>query len=124
MNTKSGFTEINIEGDLVPLKFGMNAFLLFCELRGIELDQLDKVLAKADPGVLRDMTFCGNKAASLSRGIEPFFKNKEEIGDLLDENPGFITAVVEAMMNARVFGQSLADSPAPKKKGSPPRGTT
>lgn len=119
MNKLSGFFAVNIDGQLVKFKFGLNAFVEFCRIRNIELAEFDKVM-NADPvSAMRDMLYCANYTASLSAGETPYFANPYTVGDLLDTMPELISMAAEALGNARAVKGPAEQSPAPKKKRRP-----
>ena len=124
MNTKSGYCELKGPNGLIPCKFSTNTFLLFCQQQGIALHQLDKKLESGDPLMMRDMTYCAMVTAARIVGKEPPLPTPEAIGEVLFDSTDAIELVSEAMLSARVFGKSLNDSPATKKKKSRSPGTT
>lgn len=123
MNKKSGYCEVKHPetGAIIPLKFSMNTFLLFCEMRQIDLAGIDKALGENSPVVLRDMAFCAMVTAARISGVEQPLPSSEAIGELIfdyEDSVSVINTITEAILSARVFGKTLSESPAPKKKAN------
>ena len=106
MKTKqSGYLEKKINGKIVPISFGTNAFDLLTEMYESELDDVEKILSRA--GGVRDLIFCGMKAAALSADKE-FTLNKYQVGDWLDELPQEDYAdILSTLEKTKVMGQDV-----------------
>ncbi|MDD3665396.1 MAG: hypothetical protein PHQ65_09040 [Bacteroidales bacterium] len=110
---------MNYNGAVVPVKFGMNAFYLFCEMRNIELTDVDKVFAKSHIFALRDLTFCAIVSEARFAGVEPLITSPEVVGNIMDEDSEVVSSLLKAFMSAKVAGVSLpgvVSEPTKKKK--------
>lgn len=116
MNKLSGFCTLNVNGEMVGFKFGMNAFYMFTEMHKQELAELDKILQK--PTGIRDLIYCAHCCHAMSINQTPAFDNPYQTGDWIDEmQPEQLKQLTEAMMSARVAGVAIGDMAASKKKG-------
>lgn len=118
MNKLSGYCELmNPENkDLIPLKFSMNTFLLFCEMKSIQLSEMDKMLSTGNPAILRDISYCAMVTAARVAGKEQPLPTPEALGEIIFDQPEAINTITEAILSAKIFGKALNESPAPKKK--------
>jgi len=125
MNTLSGYVEVTIAGEVLPFKFGTNAWALFCEMHKIELFQIAEsgILGKVDEqgnisspdlSKLRDIFYCGYQSACRSQRKEVKY-NLFEFGDMLDESFDAVKELQKAMLTAKVMGFSLI-----QETGNPP----
>lgn len=115
MNNFSGYTEIEVEGRILPFKFGTNAYALFCQMREIEFWQLaetgvfgkvdDKgnVLQAPEFTALRDLFFSAHQAAMRSKGQKEMV-NEYQLGDLIDEYPEIIEQLSKTLSQAKLMG--------------------
>ena len=91
------------EGVTVPCSFGINSTELYCELKGIDLGEVEEHIGpnmKAPD--LRDLIYTGIQAAALEDGVEcPY--NKYKVGQSLND---FFTAdgLIDVLAK---FGDSL-----------------
>lgn len=116
MNQLSGYCEVKVMDRLIPCKFGMNAFAMFTQMQGIELDQIDKALSTSNVESIRNLIYCGMKSAALSKGIEIDF-NEFTVGDWIDDmEESELSKIVETIGNSRVLGHQLGGA---KKKETP-----
>jgi len=115
MNSKSGYATVNGVG----FKFGMNAFLIFCEAQGIEFSKLGDALdeKKIDLLVMRNLYWSAAAAHARSTGKpEP---TPHEIGDLLDEiSEEDFEALNEALNGAKIMGKTMRE--LAKETSQPP----
>src|SRR5574343_1732341 len=101
MNALSGYIELDMGGQILPFKFGTNAWALFCEMRSIEFSDIaESGVFKSDFAVLRDLFYCAHKAALRSRN-EVVNLNVEGFGDLLDETEGALKKLTDTMITAK-----------------------
>jgi len=111
MNKKSGYIEKKIGENIIPFKFGMNAFAKFCELQNINLAQMGIVLQPNLPALLsamRDLLYSAAYAAIKSEGKEVTF-TPETVGDWIDEMPqSDFNEILETMQSAKLMGNSLS----------------
>ena len=97
---------MNIGGKERPIKFGVNQTDLFCELRGIKLNEYFMLLMELDGGEYlfkdaRDILWSALKDGARQAKIE-FNEDPLTIGDWMDTDPaGIITemkkGIVESM---------------------------
>lgn len=120
MNTFSGYIEVDLSGELLPFKFGSNAYGLFCEMHKIEfwqisesgifgrVDDAGNVVSPPDYTKLRDLFWCAHVAAMRSQGKSEMV-NLFKFGDLLDETEGAVQKLQEAVINAKMLGFNLSE---------------
>lgn len=106
MNQLSGYTEIELNGEVFPFKFGTNCWALFCEMRKIEFSDVGNI--STDFLALRDLFYCAHTAAMRSKGESPKV-NIDAFGDLLDETPGIVQKLNETMLTAKIMGFSFSE---------------
>lgn len=122
MNTQSGYIEIDINGDVLPFKFGTNSWALFCEMHNIELYQIGesgilgkyvdgKMVAPPDVIKLRDLFHCAYVAACRSKSVTPKY-NLYQFGDILDENKDMNGKLQTTMVRSKMFGINLSSEGA------------
>lgn len=112
MNKQSGFVSKKINGKDVGFKFGTNAFALVSEMRGVELDELDKVLGSVSG--IRDLIYCAAKAHLLAKGEDVYF-NEFTVGDWLDDMAQKdYEDIIGALDHTKVLGNKL--TPDEEKK--------
>ena len=126
MNTFSGYIEVELkvsyseEKQLIPFKFGSNAYSLFCGMHDLELweiaesgvfgelDESGKEFKKLpDISKLRDLFFCAHQAAMRSKGKTEMV-TLYEFGDILDETPGIIEKLQSAVIQSKILGFDLS----------------
>ena len=125
MNALSGYIELEMAGQVLPFKFGSNAWALFCEMHKIEFSQIGTsgVFGKVDgdnisaPDIiaLRDLFFCAYQAAMRSRG-ELVNLNVDSFGDMLDETKGAVLKLQEVMLTAKIMGYTFTEMAGESKK--------
>lgn len=83
--------EIQLGGKKRPLKFGTNAGAILCQLRGINLKQVQELIDPEkmknydiDGTEIRDTIYSALVAAARSANLEVDF-NESNVGDWLDE---------------------------------------
>jgi len=109
MNTLSGYTEVDLVGQMIPFKFGTNAWALFCEMRKIEFGKIvESGVFNNDFIALRDLFYCAHQAACRTKG-EQTKVNLYEFGDLLDETKGVMTKLEEVMLQSKILGYTLSE---------------
>lgn len=109
MNALSGYTEIALNGETLPFKFGTNCWALFCEMRHLEFgDIATSGVFSADLSALRDLFYCAYEAALRSKGEKPKY-NLEAFGDLLDETTGATQKLQETMLTAKMLGYTFSE---------------
>lgn len=116
MNTLSGYTELELGGELVPFKFGANAFALFCADRKIELYQIAEtnIFGQYDNGVtvkapdmfaLADLFYYAHVTACRIGKKQPIIK--ELFIELLNETDGAYVKLQETLMESKIMGFSF-----------------
>ena len=101
-----GYLEIELGGQKRPLKFGTNAGVILCELRGITLKEVRELIDpekmekyEIDGSEIRDMVYSALVAAARSQNLEVDF-NESNVGDWLDEiqeKPEIMMEIVTVM---------------------------
>lgn len=119
MNQFSGYCEVNVLDMVIPCKFGMNAFAMFTQMQNIELDQIDKALSGNNVVAMRNLIYCGMKAAAMAQG-KPVEFNEFTVGDWIDEmEQSELAKIIETISSARVLGRRLNGSDEDSKKKTP-----
>jgi hypothetical protein len=124
MNEMSGYIEIKVGEDVLPFKFGTNAWALFCNLRGIELGEIgdtgvfgtwDKdekgkpiMIKTPDIMALRDIFHAGYVSALRIRGKTEVL-TAEGLLDLLDEVPGSMQLLESTLLESKFLGKKLKE---------------
>jgi len=115
MNQLSGYIEVGG----IPFKFGTNSWALFCDKKGVDLDQLketglfgtyegDKVVKSPSPFVMREYFYCAYVSAMRAKGLEPL--NEYAFNDVLDDVPNALDHLSGAMARGKVMGYDLGES--------------
>lgn len=91
MSKTIGQAKVTIGGKSRPIKFGTNATHLFCNKRGIKLNEFNDLFSpqrlqamEIDGSEIRDLIWAGLAAACYSLGEEVDF-NEWTVGDWIDE---------------------------------------
>lgn len=127
MNTLSGYTEVDLNGELIPFKFGTNAWALFCEKRKIEFYQIaesgvfgkiegDKVLSP-DVFALIELFYFAYVSAIRAKK-ETVKLNIEQFTELVDETPGVMVKLQEVMLQAKIMGYTFIELAREGEKGN------
>jgi len=96
---------MNIGGKERPIKFGVNQTDLFCELRGIKLNDYYKLLGEFEGGEylfkdVRDLLWSALKDGARQAKIE-FNEEPLTIGDWMDIDPaGIISEVMRELVGS------------------------
>jgi len=94
-----------MNGKVIALKFGTNAFCELCDMYGVEFYEMDKALKK--PTGTRDLIFCAARMAALSSGKKVTF-NKYQIGDWLDDmTQDDYKDILKAMNTTKIIGREI-----------------
>ena len=118
MNQLSGYVEITFGDQVLPFKFGTNAWALFCEMKGIEFGGImssgvfgtyenGEITKPPDILALLDLFYCAHKAAMRAKDLQPV--NKETFCDMLDETSGAMLDLQKAMLTAKLMGYNLTE---------------
>ena len=119
MNQLSGYIEIEAAGEVLPFKFGTNAWALFCQEKNIELYEIastgifgsfedGKLVKNPDFVALRDIFHAGYVTAMRMRGKEPVF-NSIMLGELLDEVPNAYMKLQDTLMKSKMLGFTFGE---------------
>jgi hypothetical protein len=131
MNPLSGYIELDLNGEILPFKFGTNAWSLFCEKHSLEFHQIassgvfGKVTGKDESGkdiisapdvfALADLYyFAYVSAIRAKKEIQKI--NFEQFIELLDETPGAMVELQKVMLQAKVLGYTLFELAATEGK--------
>jgi hypothetical protein len=126
MNALSGYIELSLGDEVLPFKFGTNAWALFCDMRKIEFGDIansgifgkyedGKVIKGPDFIALRDLYYCAYQAAVRAKD-EVVKLNIERFTDLLDDTQDAIFKLQEVMIKAKIMGYNLTEL---SKEGKP-----
>jgi hypothetical protein len=121
MNTQTGYTTLEYNGEQIPFKFGTNAYALYCEMHGIDLYQIpetglfgktegDKVLEAPSILRLRELFFCAYRAACLISGTEQKY-NLYQVTECIEQSD--ITVLQDAMLKGSVIGAGRGNPQQP-----------
>lgn len=120
MNQLSGYCEVKIKDMVIPCKFGMNAFAMFTQMMKVDLDQIDTLLTTSNVIAMRNLIYCGMKAAVMSSGGNIDF-NEYTVGDWIDEmEQDELNKIADTIANARILGKRIngdTDEDSKKKNG-------
>lgn len=119
MNALSGYIELEMGGELIPFKFGTNAWALFCEGRKIDFNQIvetgvfgkfkdGEMVTSPDIIALRDLYYAAHVSAMRSKGL-PQKLNLNSFGDLLDDTKGAILKLQEVMLTSKIMGYTFTE---------------
>ena len=101
------FIEKKIGSEKIGFHFGMGSFNLFCEIRGIELNDLEKEFAKNQMSGIADMLFCAYKFNLLRRDLE-VKHNRFNAYDWLDQmSEKDLNDIMKVFSKAQVLGKKL-----------------
>ena len=117
MDKLSGYIEVELGGELRPLKFGMGAWKLIAEERGKPLEELFSGLD--DFEFISMVTFAGLKFAALADYTDlPAPKNVYVVYDWLNDAPPEIYKQIgKAFADSKIVGQTMRDYMA-KQQGN------
>lgn len=126
MNALSGYIELELGDQVLPFKFGSNAWALFCEMHKIEFFQIadSGVFGKVEEGEvvsppnierLRELYYCAYQSAMRSKG-EKVTINMFAFNDLLDETKGAVLKLQEVMLTSRILGYTFVELAEEGKK--------
>ena len=126
MNQFSGYIELTLDGEVMPFKFGTNAWALFSEKYRIELWQIGssglfgkmegkKMVQPPDIIKLRDLFYFAYESACRARDEKPKI-NIFRFGDMLDEDSTAFIKLQETMIQSKMFGFTLVDLAEEDKK--------
>lgn len=111
--------EVTTAGVKYPVKFGFNAYADLCDLTGLSINDLQKFGDKISPGVARDLVWCGLKHGARVKD-EKFTLSREDIGDMMDDDPEFAGKVFQAFADSQPQAGKAANknpsTPEEKKK--------
>ncbi len=110
MNERSGYTELEVEGVVIPFKFGTNAYALYCEMHGCDLHEIIGTGLFGDteknvpPSImrLRELFFCAYRTACALKN-EPVKYNIHQITEFIDDTDG-LAKLQSAMVKSHVMG--------------------
>jgi hypothetical protein len=124
MNTLSGYIELELAGEVLPFKFGTNAWSLFCEKRSIEFSQIftsgvfgkvskddkDVLTFTAEPDIfaLQELFYFSYVSAVRMKKESVKF-NFEEFSAMMDELPGAMVKLQKVMLESKILGYSFTE---------------
>jgi hypothetical protein len=131
MNPLSGYIELELAGEVLPFKFGSNAWALFCCRYKLELyqiadsgifgkvekqeDDTSKVITPPSIEKMKELYYDAHVSAMRSAG-KPVTINEFKFNDLLDETPDAMLRLQEAFLTSRMLGFTFAEIAEEGKK--------
>ena len=111
----SGYGEIKIGEELFKFKFGLNAYQMLCEHRGITLGEIGETLSETM--ALFELSYFAHVSETRMRGKEPYC-NIYQFLEMINENDpmAFITKVTEIIATAKFMGKTIEEWGDDKKK--------
>ena len=94
-----GFSMQNIGGKEMPLKFGLNQSMFYCELRSISIDEMNEQFGNIskDVSILRDLLWSAFKDGARVHGSE-FTLSNYDIADVMEDMEGDEMSVLISTM--------------------------
>jgi hypothetical protein len=128
MNPLSGYTEIELNGETLPFKFGTNAWALFCEKRKLEFSDIfksgifgkfegDEYNPSPDIFALQELYYYAYVTACRMKKDAVKY-NYEEFSAFMDETPGAMVALQKVLLESRVLGYTFTQLAEEGGKGN------
>lgn len=76
-----------------PIKFGIYAFKLYAQLKGITVDDVFSKLEKFGTEEIMTLSFCGFKYGAMKQGVDIDF-TEDDIWMWVDENPEILERIM------------------------------
>jgi len=105
-------TAINTATGVLPFSFGMAALAKFCRAHGMTLQDLGRIGEGMEPDVLLSLLWHGFADGHRLEGKD-LALTVDDIGDLIDENPGLLEKCME------VFAGSMPQTDVPGNVQAP-----
>jgi|WetSurSiteA1Bulk_404760.scaffolds.fasta_scaffold123609_1 hypothetical protein len=117
MNPLSGYIELDLNGEILPFKFGTNAWSLFCEKKGIEFYQIfnsgvfgkfkgEDFVPEPDIFALQQIYYFAYVTACRIKN-ERAAHNFESFTTLMDETPGAMIALQKVLLESKIMGYTF-----------------
>jgi hypothetical protein len=101
------------KGDL-PVRYGWNALAKFGDLAGLSMDEiLELDIRRMSMSNMLNFIYVGFVEGARKEGVDCQVANAEEVGDMLDEEPGLAEKVFKAFAEMSKLEDVKTDS---KKK--------
>lgn len=112
----SGYINIEIGGKPRGLKFGLNAWIEFNKLTGLDVSDLqDAFIGIKGMGSIRALVYAGLKCVCDIKG-EALDFNEAQVGEWLDEmSQESIAEIINAVMDSQLLGVKLNEQGVKKK---------
>ena len=111
----SGYGEIKIGEELFKFKFGLNAYQMFCEHRGITLGQIGETLSETM--ALFELSYFAHVTEVRMRGKEPYCNIYQFIEMVNEAEPmTFLKQVSDIIATAKFLGKTVDEWSDDKKK--------
>lgn len=111
---------MNINNKEYPVKFGMNQSILYCELRGINITQMNTEFSnmakgKSTGAELRDLIWSALKDGARFNKV-PFEATNLDVGDWLEGlDPKEVTAFIEDMVGTLPKAKAMVKKKVTRK---------
>lgn len=131
MNPLSGYVELEIGGEVLPFKFGSNAWALFCSRYKLELYQVadsgifgkverqedgtQKVIEPPKIEKMKELYYDAYVSACRSAG-KAVTVNEFRFNDLLDESRDAMIRLQEVFLTSRILGFTFTEIAEEGKK--------
>ena len=112
MNELSGYGEVKLGDKVLPLKFGTNAYYLFCKHRTIDLSQLGE--AFTDPFALIELSYFAYVSAMRIKG-KPTDVGMDEFIELVGDNKDVLPEFEKLIMSSKIWGFTMTELADTKK---------
>lgn len=106
MNEASGFGEVQVGEETLKVKFGLNAFQLFCQHRKVKLSEMGEALG--DTISIIELSYFAHTTEMRLRGKEPYLNLTQFVEMVNDgDTTAFITKVNEILLTAKLLGKTV-----------------
>lgn len=116
MNTHSGYGEIEVGGELLHFKFGLNAYQLFCQHRKISLPELGEALSGTDTIAVLELAYFAYVTEAHMRKEQPELNITQFIEAVNDQDTMEVLAKINEIMTTSKFLGKTVEEWTDKKK--------
>ena len=107
-------TEIQSNNNTYYFSFGIAALSRFCEVEGLNLNDLGQLAEGMTPLRALNMIYAGLKDGYRREGV-PFNLTLDDVGDIVDDDPEFMAKCMDVVTKSMPTGNEQAGS---KKKAT------
>ena len=115
MNDLSGYGELTLRGEVMPFKFGTNAYRLFCKHRSIELGDIGE--AFKDPFAILELAFFAHQTAVRMNGGVPKL-DLDTFVDMVGDEQGALSEFERLIVASKMWGYTVNELAEGAKKKS------